>query len=323
MSPLVLGLPQVNAPGYLWVLLAVPVLLVLYLVALRRSRMAGMRFPNTGLLAMVMRPQSRWKRHVAVVMSLLALAAATMAWARPVGIEKVPRERATIVVAIDASLSMSATDVSPNRLDAAKAQAKTFVNSLPTGFNVAVVTVSGHPSVVMPPSTDRPTVLRAIDAISTTDGTALGDAIKESLQAITEAPKGADGSAAPAAVVLLSDGGNTDGTDPMVAANQAAAAKVPVYTIAFGTPTGYVDVDGQRERVAPDTTLLANIAQRTHGRSWGADSTSKLKTVYQDVRSSVGYEDVKKEVTAKWAFYALGFAVVAGLGVVSMAVRWP
>lgn len=320
---MVLGLPQVRQPGRLWALLAIPVLLALYLIVLRRRNRTGMRFPNTGVLAAVVRPQPQWKRHLAVVMTLCSLASVTFAWARPMGTEKVPRERATIVVGIDNSVSMTATDVDPSRLAAAKTQATTFINSLPAGFNVAVVTVSGHPRVVMPPSTDRATTARAISALGTEDSTAIGDALKESLAAIKQAPGAKESDPVPAAVVLLSDGGNTDGTDPMTQANAAASAKVPVYTIAFGTSTGYVDVDGQRERVAPDTGLLSRIAQRTKARTWTAESAGDLKQVYQDVHSSVGYEEVKKEITAEWAFYALGFAIIAALGVVSMATRWP
>ncbi|MCI1747873.1 MAG: VWA domain-containing protein [Acidipropionibacterium sp.] len=323
LTVLVLGLPQVKDPARLWALLAIPALLALYLLALRHRSRTGIRFTNTGVLGAVVRSQSQWKRHVAVAMALCSLAAVSFAWARPMGIEKVPRERATIVVAIDNSLSMSATDVEPNRLAAAKTQATTFIDSLPAGFNVAVVTVSANPRVVMPASTDRATTKRAIDAIETEDGTAIGNAITVSLQAIKQAPAGGSKEPVPAAIVLLSDGGNTDGSDPMNAANAAAAAKVPVYTIAFGTQTGYVDVDGARERVAPDTKLLSQIAERTRAKSWTAESAGDLKDVYQDVHRSVGYEEVKKEVTARWAFYALGFAIVAGLGVVSMATRWP
>ncbi len=323
LAGLILGLPQVKDPGRLWALLAIPVLLLLYLLALQHRNRTGMRFTNTGILGAVLRPQSQWKRHVAVAMALCSLGAVSYAWARPMGTEKVPRERATIVVGIDNSLSMTATDVSPDRLDAAKTQAMSFINSLPAGFNVAVVTVSGHPRVVMPPSTDRATTERALNAIGTEDGTAIGDAITASLQAIKQAPGSSSKEPVPAAVVLLSDGGNTDGSDPMTAANAAVGAKVPVYTIAFGTQTGYVDVDGSRQRVAPDTALLARIADRTRAKAWTAESAGDLKEVYQDVHSSVGYEEVKKEVTSRWAFYALGFAIVAGLGVVSMATRWP
>jgi len=320
---LVLGLPQVMEPARLWALLAIPALVLMYLWALQHRSRSGIRFTNTGILGAVLRPQSQWKRHVAVAMALCSLAAVSFAWARPMGIERVPRERATIVVAIDNSLSMSATDVDPNRLAAAKTQAASFIDSLPAGFNVAVVTVSANPRVVMPASTDRATTKRAVSAIGTEQGTAIGDAITLSLQAIKQAPGGGAQGQVPAAVVLLSDGGNTDGSDPMNAANAAAAAKVPVYTIAFGTQTGFVDGDGARERVAPDTRLLGQIAERTRAKAWTAESAGDLKEVYQDVHRSVGYEEVKKEVTSRWAFYSLGFAIVAGLGVVSMATRWP
>ena len=219
---------------------------------------------------------------------------------------------------------MKAEDVSPNRLAAAKAKAKDFINSLPEGFNVSVVSISEHSEIRMPPSTDRPTVLRAVDGIELQDGTALGGAIDKSIEAVKMAPGAKDSKdPIPAAIVMLSDGGNTQGGSPMVAATRAAAAKVPVYTIAFGTETGYVDLDGNRERVAPDTKLLSAIADRTDGRSWSADSADKLQEVYEQVHSSVGYEPVKKEVTATWAFYAFCFAVVSGLATLSVAVGWP
>lgn len=318
-----LALPQFKQPARLWALVAVPVLVALYLWALHRGRSSAMRFTNTSILGAVVRRQPQWKRHVAVAMALLCLAAVSCAWARPMGVEKVPRERATVVVAIDASLSMQAKDVSPTRLGAAKDKAKEFINTLPSGFNVSVVSISEHPQIVMPPSTDRAAVLRAVDSIDPQEGTALGDAVLQALEATKEAPGATSKDPAPAAVVLLSDGGNTDGSDPMVAAGRAAAAKVPVHTIAFGTQTGYVDVDGQRERVAPDEKVLAGIAQRSGGQTWTADSAGKLHEVYEQVRSSVGYESVKKEVTATWAFYALGFAVLSGLTTLSIAVRWP
>ncbi|MDU4634602.1 MAG: VWA domain-containing protein [Cutibacterium avidum] len=323
MTPLFLGLPEVKTPWVLWLLLIIPALLIFYIWALHRSRSTAMRFTNTAILGSVMSRQPQWKRHIAVAAALLCLATTTFAWARPMGIEKVPRDRATIVVAIDASLSMKAEDVSPNRLAAAKAKAKGFINSLPGGFNVSVVSISDHPEIRMPPSTDRPTVLRAVDGIDLQDGTALGGAIDKSIEAVKMAPGAKDSKdPIPAAIVMLSDGGNTQGGSPMVAATRAAAAKVPVYTIAFGTETGYVDLDGNRERVAPDPKLLSAIADRTDGRSWSADSADKLQEVYKQVHSSVGYEPVKKEVTSTWAFYAFCFAVVSGLATLSVAVRW-
>ncbi|MFC6397025.1 VWA domain-containing protein [Luteococcus sanguinis] len=322
MLPL-LGFPEFKNPDRLWVLLVLPILILLYLIALRMKGRTGIRYTNTGVLGAIVPRQSRWRRHLAVAMSLCSLVALAMAWARPLGMEKVPRERATVVVVIDNSLSMQATDVKPNRLAAAKTAAKDFINTLPESYNVSVVSLSGTPSVRMPPSVDRGATLRAIDAMELQEGTAIGDAITKSLQAIKLAPVGDDKKQAPGLVVLLSDGTNTVGSDVTTASAQAKAANVPVYTIAYGTSTGYVDVDGTRERVPPDTAVLKQIASSTGGKSWGADSASELKNVYKDVKSELGYEEVRKERTAQYALYALAFATVAALGAVSMAARWP
>ncbi len=318
-----LGWPEFKNPDRLWVLLVLPILVLLYLIALRMKGRTGIRYTNTGVLGAIVPRQSRWRRHLAVAMSLCSLVALAMAWARPLGMEKVPRERATVVVVIDNSLSMQATDVKPNRLAAAKTAAKDFINTLPESYNVSVVSLSGTPSVRMPPSVDRGATLRAIDAMELQEGTAIGDAITKSLQAIKLAPAGDDKVQAPGLIVLLSDGTSTVGSDVTSATAQAKAAKVPVYTIAFGTSTGYVDVDGKRERVPPDTAVLKQIASATGGKSWGADSASELKNVYKDVKSELGYEEVRKERTAQYALYALTFATVAALGAVSMAARWP
>ncbi|MFC6360108.1 VWA domain-containing protein [Luteococcus peritonei] len=318
-----LTLPEFKAPLRLWSLLLLPLLVLAYLVLLRLKGRTGIRYTNTGVLGAVLPRQSQWRRHVAVAMSLCSLVALSLAWARPMGLEKVPRERATIVVAIDSSRSMMATDVKPNRLDAAKQAAKDFVNSLPESYNVAVVSLSGSPSVRMPPSVDRAATLRAIDGIDLADGTAIGDAITVSLNAVKQAPLGEDKKPAPGLVVLLSDGTNTQGSDPASGAAAAKAAKVPVYTISYGTSTGYVDLDGKRERVPPDAATLKQVAQATGGQAWSAGSADKLKDVYKDVRSVVGYEEVRKERTAQYALYALAFATVAALGAVSMAARWP
>lgn len=316
-------LPQFMNSGRLWVLLVIPLLVIAYVLILLRRSQLGMRFTNTAVLDRIMPKQSTWRRHVTVAMMLLSLVALSFAWARPTGLEKVPRERATIVVVIDVSLSMQAKDVEPNRLAAAKTAASQFITTLPAGFNVAIVELSGKPATRLPPSTDRGAAQRAIQALELKEGTAVGDSITKALAAAAQAPKGEDEKAAPAAIVMLSDGQNTEGVSPDGPAAQAKKQKIPIYTIAYGTETGYVDVDGKRERVAPDKAALKKIAQTTGGKAWGADSAGELKNVYKDVRSEVGYEEVKTETTAQWAFYALAFAVVAALGAVSMAARWP
>jgi len=324
MTPIPVGPFEFFAPLRLWALLALPILIAVYIIGLHLSKRSGIRYTNTGVLAAVLPRQSQWRRHVSVAMALCSLVMISGAWARPAGIEKVPRERATIVLILDCSMSMKATDVPPNRLDAVKEAATAFVSQLPPQFNVAVVSLSGSPSSLSPPSTDRAMVLRAIDTLDFENGTAIGDAISVGLSTIAQAPTSDDDSKpAPALMILLSDGGNTKGTDPLDAARLAAEAEIPIFTIAFGTMSGYVDLDGERNNVAPDKATLRSIAELTGARALDAASASQLDNVYSLLRSEVGYEDVNKEVTSRWALYALAFAVVAALGAVSMAARWP
>ena len=316
-------LPEFESPQRLWVLLALPTLVLLYVILLRLKKRVSMRFPNTGILGKVVGGQRRWTRHVAVAMSLCSLVALGLAWAQPLGMEKQRRERATVVMVVDTSLSMQATDVDPNRLDAAKTEALNFITDLPQSYNVALVELNGQPAVRMPPSTDRGALTRALGALQLKEGTAVGDAIDEALAAVDLAPASDDEQPAPAMMVLLSDGTNTDGGDPAAAARRAAQAKVPIYAIAFGTDNGYVDLDGKRESVAPDVAALEQIAKVTQGRAVTADSARSLHDAYRDLESTFGYEEVSKPITAQYAFAALGFAIVAALGAVMMAARWP
>lgn len=311
-------------PQRLWVLLVIPLVIAGYVFALKRRNKIGMRFTNTTILGRVVPKQSQWRRHLAVALSLLSLAALSIAWARPQGIEMVPRERATIVVVIDTSLSMQATDVKPDRLEAAKAAAINFVNSLPAQYNVAVVSLSGNPAVRLPPSIDRTAARQAINSLKLADSTAVGESIYTALEALQMAPKGpGDQGAAPGAIVLLSDGQNTAGRAPVQAAQASKEAKVPIYTIAYGTDNGYVDLDGKRERVPPDRELLKELADITGGQSYFAENVSQLDRVYTTIRSEVGQVPTKKETTALWAGYGLAFAVVAALAAVSLGARWP
>ena len=205
-----MGWLEFKTPERLWVLLALPVLIIAYLVLMRLKGRTSLRFTNTGVLGRVIGSQRRWTRHIAVAMSLCSLVALGLAWAQPLGTEKVPRERATVVLAIDTSLSMQATDVEPNRLEAAKAAALQFVDALPDSYNVSLVSLNGSPSVVMPPSTDRGALQRAINTLELKEGTAIGDSLDVSLKAIADAPPPDEGSEpVPAMIVMLSDGGNT------------------------------------------------------------------------------------------------------------------
>jgi Ca-activated chloride channel family protein len=316
-------LPSFLDPERLWVLILVPLLVAGYVYLVLRKKKTGMRFTNTAVLARVVPKQSQWRRHLAVAFSLAALVALSFAWARPNGIEMVPRERATVVMVIDISLSMQATDVKPTRLDAAKQAALTFVRALPAQYNVSVVSLSGNPSVRLPPTTDRVQAQQAINSLKLQDSTAVGESIYTALNALQLAPKGSDSSPAPGAIVLLSDGQNTAGRAPSQAAAEAKRTNVPIYTIAYGTDNGYVDLDGKRERVAPDRELLNRLAESSGGEAFSAESLDQLNKVYNNIRSEVGQTPVKKETTALWAGYGLAFAVVAALAAVSLGARWP
>ena len=310
------------APGRLWLLAIIPLLVAAYIILLHRKSSAGIRFTNTSVLAMVLPKQSQWLRHVTVALALLSLVSLIGAWARPNGVDKVPRERATVVLVIDVSQSMTATDVQPTRLAAAKTQAKAFAASLPAAYNVALVSLSGNPSVRVPPITDRSALNRAIDALEPQDGTAIGDSIKAALAALDQAPKGSNNSPAPGMVVLLSDGASNAGQAPLQEAQDAARRNVPIYTIAYGTDNGYVDLDGQRNRVPPDPATLTAIAQATKGQEYSADNVSQLKNAYSHIKSEVGYESRVKEITATAAGVGLVFALLAAVGALILGARW-
>lgn len=309
-------------PGRLLLLAIIPLLVAVYIILLRRRSSVGIRFTNTSVLAKVLPKQSQWLRHVTVGLALLSLVTLIGAWARPNGMDKVPRERATVVLVIDVSQSMAATDVQPTRLDAAKTAAKTFISTLPIAYNVALVSLSGNPSVRVPPTTDRSALNRAIDALQPQDGTALGDSITAALAALDQAPKGTDSKSAPGMIVLLSDGANNAGQAPLQMAQAAATRGVPIYAISYGTDNGYVDLDGQRNAVAPDPETLKQISTLTKGQQYSADNVSQLKNAYQSIKSEVGYEAKVKEITATAAGVGLIFALLAALGALLLGARW-
>ncbi|HEY0240136.1 MAG TPA: VWA domain-containing protein [Friedmanniella sp.] len=313
------------SPGRMLILFAIPLLVAAYVLASRRKNRRGMRFTNTSMLDVVIPRQSQWRRHLAVVLSLLSLITLTTAFARPTTQVSVPRERATIVLVIDASLSMQATDVPPNRLDAAKAAAIAFVNALPEKYNVSVVSMAGATSILVPPTLQHSTVANAINSIKLQDSTAIGAGIDTAMAALQQAPKDAahPNDPAPGAIVLLSDGSNTTGRAPQQAAADAKVAGVPVYTIAYGTENGYVDLDGKRNPVPVDTEQMLEIAQISGGQYFAAATPDQLKSVYENISSEVGYEKADREVTSQFAGFGLAFAVLAALGAISLGAKWP
>jgi Ca-activated chloride channel family protein len=316
--------PSFLAPGRLWLLAVPPLLLAAYIFLARRKSKQGMRYTNTGVLQAVVPPQSQWLRHVTVGLALVSLVALALAWARPFGTDKVPRERATIVIVLDVSYSMEAVDVAPSRLAAAKQAAVDFVNQLPASYNVALVSMSGSSSGRVPPVTDHNIIVRAIEALETQPSTDVGQALEQAMAELDQAPAGEDGDPPPGLVVMLSDAAGTTNPDksPRQAAKEMGDRGVPIYALVFGTDNGYVDIDDVRYPVPPDFSFFSDLAALTGGQAYAADDASRLADACQKVGSEIGYVEVDKEVTATAAGLGLAFAFVAAVGAVMMGARW-
>ncbi len=299
------------AANRLWLLLAVAALVVGYVVSQFRSKKYAVRFSNLSLLASVAPKRPGWRRHLPAVAFALALATFVVAFAQPTRDTKVPREQATIVMAIDVSLSMQATDVAPTRLEAAKAAAASFVDLVPSKLNIGLVAFSGTAQVLVPPTTDHTLLKRNIDNLQLGPATAIGEAIYASLGAIAAVPAQPGQKPPPARIVLMSDGATTIGRANASAAKAASDARTPVSTIAFGTQTGTVLVEGNPVRVPVNKDALRVIADETKGSFFEAASAKELKKVYADIGSSVGYRTERKEATAFFVGLGLVFALVA------------
>jgi Ca-activated chloride channel family protein len=312
-----------TAPYRLLLLLAVAALVAGYVWMQSRRPAYAARFTELDLLASVAPKRPGWRRHVPAGLLLIALVALTTAFAKPEADVKVPRERATIVVALDTSASMQATDVSPDRFTAAKASAKAFIDRLPKQFNVGLVSFNAVASVVVTPTQDHAAVRDAVDALQLNGGTAIGEAVIASLNAIRNVPGGDAAKPPPARVVLLSDGGNTIGRSLDQASLAASSLGIPVSTIAYGTESGTVNVQGQLVPVPVDAPALAALASATGGQSYTAKSGEELNGVYSDIGSQVGYTTQRKEVTA--TLTGLGLLAAAAAAVTSLlwSARFP
>jgi Ca-activated chloride channel family protein len=251
----------------------------------------------------------------------LALAALVVAIAQPVHQVRVPKEAATVMMVIDVSASMDATDVSPSRLEAATAAAKTFVADLPPQVRVGLVSFDRIARVIASPTVDHRAVTDGIDRLLLGTGTATGDAIYTALDALVAANDTAGASATPtggSAMVLLSDGVPTVGRPVMGAAQEAADQGVPISTIAFGTADGTVTVGGRMVSVPADPDTMASIAELTSGKFFKAVSARELRSVYKDIGTRVGYETEQRDASGP----ILTLAVVALLAASGLALIW-
>jgi Ca-activated chloride channel family protein len=330
-------------PDFLWSLLALPLLVLLYWWLLYRRKKATLRFASLSIVKQAMGKGPGWRRHVPPVLMLLALATLLIATARPRAVVTLPLQQETIILAMDVSGSMRATDVLPNRMVAAQEAAKAFLSELPRNVRVGVVSFAGTAAVVQPPTQNREDIVAAIDRFQLQRGTAIGSGIVLSLATIfpeagidlsqitgqrnmplgpgDKAPKEftpvQPGSFSSAAIVLLTDGQRTTGPDPLDAAKMAADRGVKVYSVGIGTKEGEtIGFEGWSMRVRLDEETLKNVANLTRAEYFYAGTAADLKKVYQSLSSRLIVEKKETEVTALFAGAAAALVLLAaGLSV--------
>jgi Ca-activated chloride channel family protein len=326
-------------PTSLFFLIAVPVLLALYIWSQRRRRKYALRYASLSLVKEALGRGPGIRRHIPPALYLLALAFMLFALARPITVVKVPSQEGTVILAIDVSGSMRATDIKPDRLTAAKAAASAFVIKQGENLKIGIVSFATDASLVQPPTTDRDLALAAIDRLRVQRATAIGRAILTSLDAIVEDQGGGEGDlpsavltqrqtpAAPeqptktavpgavkaaASIILLTDGQNNQFPPPLAILDQAISRGIRVYTVGVGTPAGAVlSLEGRSIRTSLDETTLKTIAEDTDAQYFLATSDADLKKVYENLTTQLVLRTQKTEVTALFTLVAAVFSIVA------------
>ncbi|OBB71112.1 VWA domain-containing protein [Mycobacterium sp. 852014-52144_SCH5372336] len=317
-----------------WFLLFVVVLLALaglYAAAQIARRKRLQRFANTELLDSVAPRRPSPLRHVPAALLAISLLFCTIALAGPTHDQRLPRNRAVVVLAIDVSQSMRATDVEPSRLAAAQEASKKFVDELTPGINLGVIAYAGTANVLVSPTTNRDASRRAIENLQVADKTATGEAIFTALSSISTvgAVIGGGDTPPPAHIVLFSDGKETvpnNPDNPKGAFTAARAAKdqgVPVSTISFGTPNGSVEVNNERVPVPVDDEGMKKIAVLSGGDAYTASNLDELNKVYETLQNQIGYETVRGEATTGWLRLGALFAAVAAVASLLINRRLP
>jgi len=308
-------------------LLVVAGLAVLYvLMQLARQRRI-LRFANMELLESVAPKRPPKWRHVPAILLVAALVLFTVAMAGPTRDVRIPRNRAVVMLVIDVSQSMRATDVAPNRMVAAQEAAKQFADELTPGINLGLIAYAGTATVLVSPTTNRDATKRALDKLRFADRTATGEAIFTALQAIATvgAVIGGGDTPPPARIVLFSDGKETMPTNPdnpkgaFTAARTAKDQGVPISTISFGTPYGFVEINDQRQPVPVDDETLKKVAQLSGGNAYNASSLAELNSVYASLQQQIGYETIRGDASAGWL--RLGALVLALAGLAALLIN--
>ncbi len=310
-----------QSPLVLLALIALPLLIWAYRHQQRRRERAAEAFVMPALRPSVAPRRPRWRRQLPMLAFLLALAILIVAAARPQRSVAVPVDDGAIMLATDVSSSMTATDVAPTRLAAARAAEQQFVSGVPSSIRVGLLEFANKPIVLQTPSTEHSLSIQALGELHTSGGTAIGDALLTALRQLNSL-RSADGKRPPAAIVLASDGASNVGSSSLTAAHKAAAEQIPVYTIALGTDRGTIPIKRGSRTVAvpvpPSPQELAQIAGVSGGRAFTAADAGRLSAVYAHLAAKLGHKHVQHEISST---FAGGGLVLLLLGS-AMSLRW-
>jgi len=318
-------------PWFFLFLLVVGALAVLYVLAQFSRQKRILRFANMELLERIapQRPK-RW-RHLPAILLISSLTLLTIAMTGPQNDVRIPRNRAVVMLVIDVSQSMRATDIEPSRLAAAQEAAKQFADQLTAGINLGLIAYAGTATVLVSPTTNRDATKAALDKLQLADRTATGEAIFTALQAIATvgAVLGGGDEPPPARIVLMSDGKETVPSNPdnpkgaYTAARTAKDQGVPISTVSFGTPYGYVDINDQRQPVPVDEETLKKIAELSDGSHYSASNLEQLKEVFTSLQDQIGYETVKGDASVGWLRLGSLLLALAALAALLINRRLP
>ncbi len=309
---------------FLFVVFGVAALYIVLQLA-RQRRM--LRFANMELLESVAPKRPSGWRHVPAILLVLSLVLFTIAMAGPTNDVRIPRNRAVVMLVIDVSQSMRSTDVPPNRMAAAQEAAKQFADELTPGINLGLIEYAGTATVLVSPTTNREATKNGLDKLQFADRTATGEGIFTALQAIATvgAVIGGGDKPPPARIVLFSDGKETMPTNPdnpkgaFTAARTAKDQGVPISTISFGTPYGFVDINDQRQPVPVDDSTMKRVAELSGGNWYNAGSLAELNAVYASLQQQIGYETIKGDASAGWL--RLGALVLAAAALAALLIN--
>jgi Ca-activated chloride channel homolog len=305
------------SPLWLLGLLLLPLAVLAVIRARRRAKRYAVRFPAVSTLALAIEPRSSWQRVLPPAFALAAIAALVFALARPHVSYSASVGEASVMLVTDHSGSMAATDVAPNRLAAAERAANSFIDQLPSSVRVGAVAFGSSPDGVQAPETNHSAARAIIDDQVANGATDTGDALELALQLLHGATKNHP----PSAIVLLSDGDANTGVNVLTAARLAAQEKIPIYTVALGTPAGVLQNPGgfgPAVPVPPDPQLMAQIAQLSGGRTFNAQSADELSSIYKHLGNQLGKITRKREVTADFALGGVVLLLLAAAG----SARW-